>query len=76
MFANSAFICGNRSNFRNKTNVPTKFTLQIFVRRIHGIFEVESAYISEHAKRFVSGIQEHTDTELCVYQCTVWPRNF
>ena len=57
---------------RGTTNFPTKFTLQVFVRGIHG--------------SFVSGIHLHFGTCLKVsrniqtqncapLQCRIWPRN-
>ena len=52
---------------RNKTNVPTKFTLQVYACGIKEILFVESTYILEHILRLVSEIQEHADTKLCSY---------
>ena len=30
--------------FRDKTNVPTRFTLQVIVREIHGSFEIKITF--------------------------------
>ena len=54
----AVFAC---CGIRNKTSMPTKFTLRVSTE----ILFVESSYISEYNLRIVSGIQEYTDTKLC-----------
>ena len=61
----------NNFEIRNKTNVPTKFILQVFVREIH--------------EKCVRGIHLHFGTNLKIFlwnpengapiQCTVGPRD-
>ena len=49
----------------NKSNVPTKLRLQLYVCGIHWNVVCEIHLHFEHILRLVSGIQEHTDTKLC-----------
>ena len=89
-FADSAYkFCGFHLQLRNPEQLAIFFVAESATKQMcrqnlrysymyaesAEILFVESTYILEHISRLVSGIQEHTDTKLCSYPCTVWPRN-
>ena len=80
-FAESTYSCGIQKQLaifsccgiRNERNVPTKFTLQVFVR---GIQETFVRGILIHFGTCLYLDSRNIQTQNCApIQCTVWPRN-